>query len=101
MSGPPIAALFLAAPTNIDEDLITPGVLGLLVVVALAVALVFLVRSMNKQISKIQAPKEADLKQAEWEQRQAREHPPEKGTGETGDKGNAGQGPGGDDAPRG
>jgi Na+-transporting methylmalonyl-CoA/oxaloacetate decarboxylase gamma subunit len=46
---------------------VTPGFLGFGVVVILGVALFFLLRSMNKQISRIEAPKEADLKQAEWE----------------------------------
>ena len=56
---------------DVDEDTVTPGVLGFLVVIALAVVLVFLIRSMNKQISRIQAPKEADLEQADWDRRQA------------------------------
>jgi hypothetical protein len=55
----------------INEDQVTPGVLGFLVVVALGVTLFFLLRSMNKQIGRIKAPREADLKQAEWERRQA------------------------------
>jgi hypothetical protein len=63
----PSAAL---APA-LDESKVAPGLLGFLVVVALGIALFFLIRSMNKQISKIQAPKEEELKQAEWEQRQA------------------------------
>jgi hypothetical protein len=59
----------LAVPLN--NDTVTPGALCLLIVVLMGVALFFLVRSMNKQIGRIQAPKEADLKQAEWERRQA------------------------------
>jgi hypothetical protein len=55
----------LAIPLN--DDTVTPGFLGFGVVIALGVALFFLLRSMNRQISRIQAPKEADLKQAEWE----------------------------------
>jgi hypothetical protein len=55
----------LAIPLN--NDTVTPGFLGFGVVIALGVALFFLLRSMNRQISRIQAPKEADLKQAEWE----------------------------------
>jgi hypothetical protein len=55
----------LAIPLN--DDTVTPGFLGFGVVVALGVALFLLLRSMNKQISRIQAPTEADLKQAEWE----------------------------------
>jgi Na+-transporting methylmalonyl-CoA/oxaloacetate decarboxylase gamma subunit len=59
----------LAIPLN--NDTVTPGFLGLGVVVVLGLVLFFLIRSMNKQISRIQAPKEADLKQAEWERREA------------------------------
>ncbi|GAA0987537.1 hypothetical protein GCM10009555_067050 [Acrocarpospora macrocephala] len=39
-----------------------PGLLGFLVVFALGVALFFLVKSMNKQLSKIQVPHEKDKK---------------------------------------
>ncbi len=60
----------LAVPLN--NDTVTPGALCLLIVVLMGVALFFLLRSMNRQIGKIEAPKEADLKQAEWE-RQERE----------------------------
>ncbi|WP_225993704.1 hypothetical protein [Actinomadura rudentiformis] len=59
----------LAMPLN--DDTVTPGFLGFGVFLALVVALVFLIRSMNKQIGKIQAPREADLKQQEWEAAQA------------------------------
>lgn len=41
-----------------------------MVVFALGLTLYFLIRSMNKHISRIQAPREQDLKQAEWERRQ-------------------------------
>jgi len=43
-----------AAPAS---SMVTPGILGFLVFAALAVALVFLLRSMNKQFRKI-APKD-------------------------------------------
>ncbi|WP_242885684.1 hypothetical protein [Actinomadura litoris] len=59
----------LAIPLN--DDTVSPGFLGFGVFLALAVATVFLVRSMNKQMKKIQAPREADLKQQEWERAQA------------------------------
>ncbi|HXA60479.1 MAG TPA: hypothetical protein VNW94_15075 [Streptosporangiaceae bacterium] len=59
----------LAIPLN--NDTVSPGFLGFGVVVALGIALYFLIRSMNRQISRIDAPKEADLKQAEWEAAQA------------------------------
>src|SRR5581483_965344 len=53
----------LAVPLN--NDTVTPGAICLGVVVLMGVALFFLLRSMNRQIGKIQAPKEADLRQAE------------------------------------
>ncbi|GAA3944763.1 hypothetical protein GCM10023085_28570 [Actinomadura viridis] len=59
----------LAIPLN--DDTVTPGFLGFGVFLALAVATFFLIRSMNKQIGRIQAPREADLKQQEWERAQS------------------------------
>lgn len=69
-----------AALADVNEDQVSPGLLGFLIVVVLGIALFFLVRSMNQRISRIQAPKEEDLKQAEWERRQA--------TQDSGDAGN-------------
>ncbi|MFI0482482.1 hypothetical protein [Actinomadura sp. 9N215] len=63
------ASLNTAMPLN--DDTVSPGVLGFAVFLALLVATVFLVRSMNKQMKKIQAPREADLKQQEWERAEA------------------------------
>jgi hypothetical protein len=37
----------------VDEDKVAPGLLGFLVVAALGVATWFLIRSMNKQLKKI------------------------------------------------
>ena len=48
-----LAAVAASSPSGND---VTPGVLGFLVVAAMGVALVFLLRSMNKQFRKI-APK--------------------------------------------
>ena len=45
-----LAAVAAAAPAS---DSVTPGLLGFLVVAAMAVALVFLLKSMNKQFRKI------------------------------------------------
>jgi Na+-transporting methylmalonyl-CoA/oxaloacetate decarboxylase gamma subunit len=59
--------MFAPFAIPLNNDTVTPGFLGFGVVIALGVALFFLIRSMNKQISRIQAPKEAELKQAEWE----------------------------------
>ena len=62
----------------VNEDQVTPGVIAFLIVAALGVTLFFLVRSMNKRIARIQAPSEDDLRQADWERRQAGEKTPEK-----------------------
>ncbi len=45
-----LAAVAASSPARDD---VTPGVLGFLVVAAMGVALVFLLRSMNKQFRKI------------------------------------------------
>jgi hypothetical protein len=59
--------MFLA----VNEDQVTPGVTAFLIVAALGVTLFFLIRSMNKQIRRIEAPSEDDLRQADWERRQS------------------------------
>jgi hypothetical protein len=59
--------VFIALAIPLNDDTVTPGFLCFGVVIALGVVLFLLIRSMNKQIGRIQAPKEADLKQAEWE----------------------------------
>ena len=51
-----LAAVAAAQPAS---DEVTPGVLGFLVVAAMGVALVFLLRSMNKQFRKITPEAEA------------------------------------------
>ncbi|WP_165959416.1 MULTISPECIES: hypothetical protein [Nonomuraea] len=40
---------------------VSPGVLGFVVVAAIGLALYFLVKSMNKQMTKIEVPREAEL----------------------------------------
>jgi hypothetical protein len=62
----------------VNEDQVTPGVIAFIIVAALGVTLFFLVRSMNKRIARIQAPSEDDLRQADWERRQAEEKTPGK-----------------------
>jgi hypothetical protein len=62
---PPIAVL------AVSEDQVTPGVTAFVIVAALGVTLFFLVRSMNRQISRIEAPSEDDLRQADWERQRA------------------------------
>ena len=56
-----LAALAAAAASSSASNDVEPGVLGFLVVAAMGVALVFLLRSMNKQFRKIEAhPLETD-----------------------------------------
>jgi hypothetical protein len=50
--------MFLAANSTSTINDVEPGLLGFLVVAALGVALVFLLRSMNKQFRKIGPPPE-------------------------------------------
>ena len=52
--------LAAVAASSSSTDNITPGVLGFLVVAAMGVALVFLLRSMNKQFRKIGPKPEED-----------------------------------------
>ena len=67
---PPLAAS-LGAALPLNDDTVSPGVLGFVVFIALLAATIFLFRSMNKQLRRIQAPREADLKQQEWERAEA------------------------------
>ena len=48
--------LAAVAASSSASDNVAPGVLGFLVVAAMGVALVFLLRSMNKQFQKITPP---------------------------------------------
>ena len=59
----------IAMPLN--DDTVSPGLLGFAVFIALLVATVFLIRSMGRQMKKIDAPREEDLRQQEWERAQA------------------------------
>jgi hypothetical protein len=56
-----LAAVAASSPSSDD---VTPGVLGFLVVAAMGVALVFLLKSMNKQFRKI-TPKPEETAGAE------------------------------------
>ncbi|SNR50452.1 hypothetical protein [Actinomadura mexicana] len=58
-----------AMPLN--DDTVSPGVLGFVVFLLLLAATVLLIRSMGRQMKKIQAPREADLRQQEWERAEA------------------------------
>jgi hypothetical protein len=48
-----------AAASNSSLNAVEPGVLGFLVVAGIGVALVFLLRSMNKQFKKIPPPEDS------------------------------------------
>ncbi|MBB4917910.1 hypothetical protein [Streptosporangium saharense] len=48
---------------NSLNDLVSPGLLGFLMVAALGLALYLLVKSMRRQISRIEVPSEAELRQ--------------------------------------
>lgn len=54
----------------VNEDQVTPGLTAFLIVAALGVTLFFLIRSMNRQIARIEAPSEEEQRQADWERRQ-------------------------------
>ena len=64
-------SLVQAGAIPLNDDTVSPGLLGFGVFIALAVATFLLVRSMTKQMKKIQAPREADLIQQEWERAEA------------------------------
>jgi hypothetical protein len=51
--GPSPLAVVRAVNLAVDEDKVTPGALGFLVVVVLGIATWLLVRSMNKQMKKV------------------------------------------------
>lgn len=73
----------------VPEDAVSPGILGFTLVFAIGLALYFLIRSMNKHIGRIKAPREADLKQAEWERRQEESKRSATGDDKGDDKGGA------------
>jgi hypothetical protein len=60
----PLTLLAAASNSSALND-VEPGLLGFLVVAALGVALVFLLRSMNKQFRKIGPPPEEETDAAE------------------------------------
>ena len=67
----------LAASSSASSN-VEPGVLGFLVVAGIGVALVFLLRSMNKQFRKITpAPGPAEGSEADGEQARAAAQTPE------------------------
>lgn len=54
-----LATTVLSAGSPSSND-VEPGVLGFLVVLFIGIALIFLLRSMNKQIRKLPPPEDAD-----------------------------------------
>jgi hypothetical protein len=56
---------------ELNDETVSPGLVGTLMVVCLGVALVFLIRSMNKRIANVDAPSIADLEQEAWERAEA------------------------------
>lgn len=52
------AALLSSSSSNSTLNDVEPGLLGFLVVAAIGIALVFLLRSMNKQFRKLPPPEE-------------------------------------------
>ena len=71
-----LAALAAAAASSSAND-VEPGVLGFLVVAAMGVALVFLLRSMNKQFRKITPEADAPDGQQAGEQAKTPAQTPE------------------------
>lgn len=78
----------------LNDDTVSPGFLGLGVVLLLGLVMVLLIRSMNKQVRKIQAPREAELIQQEWERAEAARAAKAAGAGRDA-AGPAGSGPAG------
>lgn len=50
---------------------VSPGLLGFVVVALLGFALYFLIKSMNKQMGKIEVPREAELEDKQLEDKKA------------------------------
>lgn len=61
MQSSPMAATALADTTELNTDLVTPGVLGFLVIFVIALALYFLMRNMTGKLSRVRGEQEEDL----------------------------------------
>ena len=72
-----LAALAAAAASSSSSNNVEPGVLAFLVVAAMGVALVFLLRSMNKQFRKITPQPDAPDDEQADEQAKAPAQTPE------------------------
>jgi hypothetical protein len=55
----------LAPLADVDENKVTPGLLGFVVFAALGTAVWFLLKSMNKQLKKIDFPVDPDANTSE------------------------------------
>jgi hypothetical protein len=55
-----LAGVLAASTNNSTLNDVEPGLLGFLVVAGIAIALVFLLRSMNKQFRKLPPPEDPD-----------------------------------------
>ncbi|ROO82800.1 hypothetical protein EDD29_0284 [Actinocorallia herbida] len=64
--------MILAEAFELNNDTVSPGLVGTLMFAALIVATVLLIRSMNRRMRNIDhLPREEDLAQAEWEAAEA------------------------------
>jgi hypothetical protein len=72
-----LGVLAAVAATSSSTDNVEPGVLGFLVVAGIGVALVFLLRSMNKQFRKITPEPGPDPTAADGEQAKTPAQTPE------------------------
>ncbi|WP_230480150.1 hypothetical protein [Nocardiopsis kunsanensis] len=61
MQSSPMAATALADTTELNTDLVTPGVLGFLVIFVIGLALYFLMRNMTGKLSRVRGEQEEDL----------------------------------------
>ncbi|MDX6738570.1 hypothetical protein R9X44_02250 [Actinocorallia sp. A-T 12471] len=64
--------MILAETFELNDETVSPGLVGTLVFAVLIVATVLLIRSMNRRMRNIDhLPREEDLLQEEWEAAQA------------------------------
>ena len=56
----PVSAMVLADLTELNTDLVTPGVLGFLVIFGIALVLYFLMRSMASKLAPLAEQREAE-----------------------------------------
>lgn len=61
MQSSSMAATMLADTTELNTDLVTPGVLGFVIIFVIALALYFLMRNMTGKLSQVRGEQEEDL----------------------------------------